>query len=290
MAAAWSADPSILLGIVVLCWIYGGGVAAAWRRAGVGRGLRRWRVACFVVGVLSLLLALVSPLDALSQALFSAHMAQHLVLVVVAAPLLAASNLELGLLWGLSPAWRRGLTRWWRRAPIPRGAWRSATTPAAVFVLHVGGMWAWHAPALYEAALGSDAIHALEHLTFIGTGLLFWSALFRVGRPGEMDYALGVLYAFAAFLLTGLLGALITFSGDPWYPTYLTRTSAWGLTPAEDQQLAGLIMWIPAGVVYSAAGIAVFGTWLTRSQQGDDAGPGERDETPDASPVAAGRR
>ncbi len=269
LAGAWSADPTVLFGVAVLGWIYLRGVSAVWRSASAGRGVRRWQVVSFAGGMLALMVALVSPLDVLSQALFSAHMAQHLLLILAAGPLLAASSLELASLWALPLSWRRGLSRWWRHNRRLRPVWQAATTPAAILALHVGTMWAWHAPALYEAALGNEAVHALEHLTFLGSGIVFWWALLRVGRSGAMDYAFGVLYAFAAFLLSGLLGALLTFSTAPWYAIYLPRTAAWGMTPMQDQQLAGLIMWIPAGVVYSAAGIAVFLAWLTRAEQAD---------------------
>ncbi|PYK35494.1 MAG: cytochrome c oxidase assembly protein, partial [Verrucomicrobia bacterium] len=124
---------------------------------------------------------------------------------------------------------------------------------------------AWHAPALFEATLENESIHALQHASFLFSALLFWWAVIH-GRKRALGFGLAVLYMFTTALHSGLLGALLTFANSVWYPGYAERTAAWGLTPLEDQQIGGLIMWIPAGLVYIAAGLALFAGWLRESE------------------------
>ncbi len=109
-------------------------------------------------------------------------------------------------------------------------------------------------------------MHTLQHASFLGTGLLFWWALFH-GREGRMGYGAAVFYLFATAMHSGALGALLTFAPSPWYPAYDGATAAWGLTPLEDQQLAGLIMWIPAGLSYLVAGLALVAAWMRESER-----------------------
>jgi putative membrane protein len=117
-------------------------------------------------------------------------------------------------------------------------------------------VWVWHAPVLYQATLGSELVHTLQHASFLVTALLFWWALLR-GHEGRVGRPASVIYLFTTAMHTSLLGALLTFSERLWYPLYDESTSAWGLTPLEDQQLAGLIMWVPAGLVYLIAALAL---------------------------------
>jgi putative membrane protein len=114
---------------------------------------------------------------------------------------------------------------------------------------------------LYQETLASDAVHSMQHLSFLGTGLLFWWALLA-GREGRLGRPAAVLYLFTTSLHTTLLGALLAFSSTVWYPLYQSRTAPWGMTPLEDQQLAGLIMWVPAGLAYLIAALAVAASWL----------------------------
>ena len=122
-------------------------------------------------------------------------------------------------------------------------------------------MWTWHIPALFEATLYSDAVHTLQHLSFLLSALLFWWALIH-GPQGAMGYGAAVLYLFTTSVHSGALGALITIAGSVWYSSYAPLTASWGLTPLEDQQLGGLIMWIPASLVYVIAALALFAGWL----------------------------
>jgi len=243
-------------------------VRELWRRA-PGRGVRRWEAWCFLAGWATLALALLSPVHALGEALFSAHMVQHLVLIVVAAPLLAAGAPLLACLWAVPDAPRRRWARAWARARRLRAAVGAVTAPGVVWVLHVAALWAWHLPRAYDLALRDGAVHALEHASFLGTAVLFWwVALQPVGRR-RLGRAAAMLYVFAAGMQGAALGALLTFARVPWYLGHGTAARAWGLTPLEDQQVAGLIMWVPGGLAYLIAAGALFVAWL----RGGGAGP-----------------
>jgi putative membrane protein len=259
---AWSSDPAVIVGLGFAALAYARGVRELWRRAGPGHGVRRWAAAAFGGGLVALFLALVSPLDALGTALFSAHMLQHLMLVAIAAPLLVLGAPLLPFLWALPPGGARAVGGRWHRARPARAAWRLLTRPLVGWALHAAALWAWHLPLLYQAALQSHVVHVLEHATFLGTALVFWWTVLRAGPRVGTGYAVGVLSLFTMSLQGGVLGALMTFSRVSWYPAYAETVGAWGLTPLEDQQLAGLIMWIPASVVYLAAALALLGLRL----------------------------
>jgi putative membrane protein len=246
---AWTLAPVVIAGLLLTAWLYARGLRVLWSRAGRGRVVTPWRAWCFAGALLALFLALVSPVDAAGKALFSAHMVQHLLLMMVAAPLMALGEPLLLTLWALPAAWRRSIGRRWRRARRLRAVWAVVSLPALAWVLHVSTLWAWHVPTFYESALRDERIHILEHTTFFATALLFWWLLTR--RHGRrMNVGTAIAYLFGAALQGTLLGAMLTFARRPWYPSHYGSTAAWGLNPLEDQQLAGLLMWIPAGVVY----------------------------------------
>jgi putative membrane protein len=261
--AAWNWEPILLAGLLFAGSSYGRGIRTLWARAGRGRGLKPWQAAAFTGGLLAVFVALISPLDALAGVLFSAHMAQHMLLVLVAPPLLILGRPELALMWALPAASRRGLSRWWQRRRFWRRLWHLVTKPASVWLLHALIFWLWHVPVLYEAALQVGWIHHLEHATFFASAALFWWTLARCRLRGEgLTYGLGILFVFSTALQGGLLGWLLTFGREPWYLTYAVTTMPWGLTPLEDQQLAGVMMWIPAGFVYALGALLLLGNWL----------------------------
>jgi putative membrane protein len=261
----WSWDPFVLFGLVLSAEMYVSGIRRLWKRAGADRGVRRWEAGCFAAGWLFLVVALVSPLDALGGILFSAHMAQHEVLMLVAAPLLVLGRPLAVFLWALPPDTRERIGRW-TQAPAVAASWRAVTGPLTVWVIHGVAVWIWHLPALFQATLGSDSVHALQHLSFFGSAVLFWWALIH-GRYGRMGYGAAVLYVWATGVHSGVLGALLTFAPSLWYPLYGERTAAWGLSALEDQQLAGLIMWVPAGVVFILLGLGLFAAWLGEAER-----------------------
>jgi cytochrome c oxidase assembly factor CtaG len=179
-------------------------------------------------------------------------MVQHELLMVVAAPLIAVSAPLIALLWAAPSALRRRALESIRRRPLVI-AWSAITSPLSVFVLHAVALWVWHLPALYDAALEHEAVHVLQHICFFGTAALFWWGIAH-GRYGRIGYGAAVFYLFATAIHGGVLGALLTFSPRVWYAPYLVHHPS-GLTPLEDQQLAGLLMWVPAMLPYLAVGL-----------------------------------
>jgi len=133
-------------------------------------------------------------------------------------------------------------------------------------VIHAAALWIWHIPALFDATLESDVVHALQHASFLGTALLFWWAILNSSLDWKSSFV-GVLYLFITSLHSSILGALLTFTHRVLYPVYSDTTSAWGITPLEDQQLGGLIMWVPAGLVYIGAGMVMFARLLGESEK-----------------------
>jgi putative membrane protein len=248
---AWSPAPGVMLGCVVAAVLYVRGVRAIRARAGA-RLVAPWRTRSFAIAIAALLVALVSPLDALAGSLFSAHMVQHLLLMMVAAPLLVLADPMTAMLWALSPRARRGVGLWWRRRRGLRAVWRTLSSPGGAWVLHVAALWIWHVPSLYDDAVADGAVHVLEHLCFLGTAMLFWWVPFKAhGRRVGPGTAL--IYLFGAVLQGTILGALLALARHPLYTAHFGTTRVWGFTPLEDQQLAGLLMWVPAGFVYLAA-------------------------------------
>lgn len=214
----WNLDP-MLLGLLIAAT----GIAI-WRTGGRERGL--WLAALFVLSV-----GFVSPLCALSSALFAARTVHHVLLVAVAAPLIA---------WAL-PSRRVG--------PLAL----ATAMQAAVF-------WGWHAPAAYSAALSSDATYWAMQGSLLASAVWFWAGVRRASAPAAVGHLL------IAMVAMGLLGALLTFAEQPIYAPHLLTTQAWGFTALADQQAAGLIMWAPAAAVYLAAALLVLGRWIGPDQ------------------------
>ena len=250
--------------LVLLLIVYGAGLARLWRSAGYGRGIRRSEAWAFAGGWTAMAVALSPPMDELSEVWLFGHMVQHELLMVVAAPLVAAGAPVIALLWAVPGGFRRRALESLRRPPMTM-AWTVLTAPAAVFLLHGIAIWVWHLPALYDYAVDHEAVHALQHLSFFGTAALFWWGIAH-GRYGCHGYGAAVVYVFATALHGSVLGALLTFSPRVWYAPYMTAKPS-GLTPLEDQQLAGLMMWVPAGVVLAGLGLWLFAAWLRESDR-----------------------
>jgi cytochrome c oxidase assembly factor CtaG/cytochrome c2 len=259
----WTFEPGVVIPLVATAVAYALGVRRLWRTAGVGQGISRGQALAFAVGWMAIAAALISPVDAISAELFSVHMIQHELLMLIAAPLLVLAVPILAFLWTL-PAGARKTTMRAVRHPVLIAAWHAITAPAAVWLLHSVALWMWHVPSLYQAAIESEGVHAVEHASFFVTAALFWWGLTR-GRYGRLGYGSAVIYVFATALHSGLLGAALTLSPGAWYPVHQATVDGWSLTPLEDQQLAGLIMWIPAGVIFTAIGLFFFAAWLNES-------------------------
>ncbi|HEY7072404.1 MAG TPA: cytochrome c oxidase assembly protein [Acidimicrobiales bacterium] len=256
---AWRPDPLVVVALVLAAVGYRRGVVAL--RARARPGPRRGEVAAFTAGLVAVAVALASPLEGAAGALFSAHMLQHLLLVLVAAPLLAAGRpaLAIGAAFPATTrrAWRRQAAR-----PAARRATDVVLHPVVVWALGTVTLWAWHLPVLYDAAVRHDLLHAVEHASLLGTALLLWTVVWGRGpRPAATPTAVGLLFATA--LASAALGAVLTLAGTPLYDVHATTTAAWGLSPLEDQQLAGATMWVPAGLVYMAVMAGLLGSWLS---------------------------
>jgi putative membrane protein len=262
METTWTLNPWVTLPLALSGGLYLAGLLRLWRRAGIGRGVKRWQVACFAVGWGLLVFALVAPLHWLGERLFSAHMIEHEILMALAAPLLVVGK-PVAMLWAFPAAMRHRLGGI-GRSPLVARSWRWLTNPLVATLLHGAALWIWHAPPLYEAALADPWIHWLQHLSFFVTAILFWRALLQA-REGERAYGPAVFYLFVTSLHTGFLGILLAFFRRPIYPTQTSAAPEWGLTPLEDQQLAGLFMWIPAGLVYAGMALILAGLWIARS-------------------------
>lgn len=253
--SAWEFDPGVVIPLAISAFLH-------------ARGSRAQRVstprqhAFFWCGWFSLVIALISPLHRAGEVLFSAHMVQHEILMLVSAPLLVLSRPLVTFLWGMPFAWRRTLGQWAKAEPARR-SWNFLTDPLTAWGIHAAAIWSWHAPFLFDLTLKSELAHTAQHLSFFLSALLFWWALFYA--HGRKAYGAGVLYVFTTAVHTGILGALLTFAPRVWYSSYLTTTEAWGLTPLQDQQIGGLVMWVPASLVYLAAGLWLFAEWLKES-------------------------
>lgn len=265
---SWTWEPGIVVPLVVGAVLYGRGLRLLWDEH-VGRGIRVWEATCFAIGWVVTALSLVSPLHQVSEQLFVAHMVQHELLMVVAAPLLVLGRPLIPMLWALPSAARRRVGRA-SRAHAVRAGWHVITKPFAAFVVHGATIWIWHVPSLFQATLTSDGVHALQHGSFLGTALLFWWTIIHAHAPGgrsrAVSFGTAVLLLFGTALHSGALGALLTFSRTLWYPAYGSSALAWGLSPLEDQQLAGLVMWIPASFGYLVAALFLFANWLRASE------------------------
>jgi putative membrane protein len=258
-APGWTLDGWVVVPLALVLLVYLVGRTRLAKRSKVERA-RSW---LFVGGWAVLTLSLVSPLHEGGEASFTLHMIEHELIMLAATLMLAASRAGGILAWGLPAALRRGLAGSWK-APLAR-AWRRVTEPVTATIVQALVMWLWHAPALFDRALASQGWHIAQHASFILASLLFWTAMLNPRRGG---YLLSAACLFATSLVGGALGALMALSASPWYSAYAAMDlSGIGLDPATDQQLAGLLMWIPGGLVHGAAAVVLLYRWLSVSEK-----------------------
>ena len=259
IATWWTWDPLVIGGLLVSSAVYTCGVARLWRHAGPGRGVKPWQAAAHGAGIAVIAVALLSPLDHASDVLFSAHMAQHELLMLVAAPLIVLGRPLVPAVWALPHDWRVRARRIGRSAPVA-GAWRVLTLPAVALLVHAATRWAWHIPSAFDAALADERIHAVQHLTFFVTAALFWWTLVH-GRYGRAGYGVGVVFVFFTLIHSGLLAAMLSFADHPLY-AHGARSAAWGVDGLVDQERAGLVMWVPASIIMMGIALALLAAWL----------------------------
>lgn len=263
--SAWSFDPVVIAAVAVTWWLYGRGIRSAGHRAVTRRSRLTW-------GLVVAAIAVLSPIDAMGSVLASAHMVQHLLLMMVAAPVLAWAHPGEALLLGFPRGFRKRLGGWRRRLRLTPAITRRISHPGLVWLLFAAGLWFWHLPGPYQAAVDNELVHAMEHSTFIAVALFFWATI--INTPARMQ-GLAVLGVFAAALQGTVLAAILTFARSPLYSSYEATAPIWGLTPLEDQQLAGVIMWVPGGLIYLVVGLALFASWIAASAGEPLVAPGE---------------
>jgi cytochrome c oxidase assembly factor CtaG len=252
--AGWTFAPIVLVALIGYVVVY----VVRWRtvrREGGARAASGWRLTSWCAGVFVLFLALISPIDRLGEQLATMHMVQHLLIADIA-PIL----LTLGLTrWLLRPATRR-IHRIERKAgPFAH--------PAFGVVAYVGAMWLWHVPAMYDAALRHGGIHVLEHLSFAAAGLLYWWHLLSPIRSRLRLGGMGpVAYMFSTKMLVGFLGIVLAFSPTLLFDFYGTTGHRWGLSPLDDQHVAGLVMALEQSIVMGIALAWLFARMLAESE------------------------
>jgi putative membrane protein len=276
MTTAWNSEPGMWVALVLTAWLYAAGLRALWRHAGPGAGIGRTEATAFGLGWLALVVATMSPLDALATLSFAAHMVQHELMVLVAAPLIVLGRPLPAMLWGMPARLRPAAARLLRASGIGRLA-RALGTPAIATLLHAVVLWAWHAPPLVELSMASHWAHHLQHGAFFGSALLFWSAVLgtvrgpipgrRAARSGARHGApeapaIGMAWLLVTLLHTSMLGAVLAFAPTPLYPHYVVAAPTLGLSALADQQLAGLVMWVPGGIAYLVAALVLLARLL----------------------------
>jgi putative membrane protein len=261
MWGSWSIEPVTIALLALSALLYAVGAARLQQR-GHPPSIRR--TISFYAGLGILVVALLSPLHALSEVLLSAHMVQHLLLILIAAPLIVYGASLVPLMMGLPRSIRRFTQR--IRSIVPPTL-KILLNPVVVGCLHALAMWSWHLPALYRWGLQSSSVHALEHASFLSTALLFWALVIDAGRRRRPTYGAGVVLVFATMLQSSALGAVLTFATRPLYSVHIVRAREWGIEPLVDQELAGLIMWIPAGAIYLLTMAVLFGAWLNYAER-----------------------
>ncbi len=260
--ASWPFEPAVLIGVEVAAVLYVIG--------GLGRRGDAWRSFCFWAGLATILVALQSPLDMLARQLFWIHMVQHLLLMVVAAPLFALASPWMRMWHALPLGWRRGIAKplFRKRGLEPvRWTWRKLSNPAVVWVLGAANLWVWHVPALYDLTLRNHLVHHLEHTLFFGLGLAFWAHVIdqrpfksRLGSIGRATLV------FTTMIQSWALAAVLSFAPAAFYAYALLPTRPGGISALTDQQLGGGMMWVPGAISYSIALVAMLFRWLAEEE------------------------
>jgi len=238
-------------------------VTLGWYVVGLvrGRGVPvYWRALLFCGGWVLLAVALVGPVEHWAHASLAGHMTQHMILLAAAPPLLLLARPMPQLMQALPGTARR------RLGPLlGRVYGASGATPVAAFVVHGLVIWLWHFPMPYQLALQHRLVHDLEHATFLLAGMWFWWSLIAPGRRGHAGFGLSCMLAVLTLMHTGMLGALMTFAPQLLYPDHPAGFA--GFDALSDQQLAGLLMWVPGGFIYGAAALALAAVWLLQTEK-----------------------
>jgi len=263
LAFAWTIEPAVaipLLGLAAL-WIW---AVRRVDRAHPAHPVPRRRSVAFLGGLAAIAIALLSGIERYDTTLFSVHMVQHLLLALVAAPLLALGA-PVTLLLRVLPAPDR------RRFVLPllhSRALRIATHPIMAWLVFAGVMWGTHFSPLFDAALEDRGLHDLEHLLYLGAGLLFWwPAVAADPAPRRLAHPVRILYVFLQMPQNTFLAVTLLNAGQPLYPHYETLRRSWGPSPLEDQQIAAGIMWLGGDLLFLAAVFALIASWMRAEER-----------------------
>jgi putative membrane protein len=256
----WNFAPSILVMLLSQAALYGYLLHLARQDGRWGGDVKLRHPAWFALGLLIIFIALVSPIDDLSNRIsFAAHMVQHILLAVIA-PIL--------LLLGTPGYWLQYLFK----LPVVKDVLRVATHPVVVLITFNAILWVWHLPDLYQAALANVNIHIVEHLTFLVTGVWLWAPVLHALPPAKpMNYLVRMAVLFFTMVSSSILAAIFTFAQAIAYPFYGTAMQVLGLSPLDDQQLAGVIMWVPGGGIFLFATLITFAAWLNNEEKKGEA-------------------
>ncbi len=266
---SWEFEPTIIIGVVLAGWLYARGWRRLRRRGQGGKYLKAWRAWCYYGGLATIVIALMSPIATFDSVFFFAHMTEHILLIMFAAPLIWLGAPMVPTLWGFNPRARRRIGRIFHESHPVNRVFTFLTRAGVALGLYVLVLWVWHIPALYDAAQGSTFMHEMEHALFLGTSLLFWwPVIHPSGTKRRLGYGASILYIFPAKIAGFVLGAALTLSAEPYYRTFLNSPSIWGLTPLGDQQLGGLIMWVAGGLLYIIP-LLVLVLMMMREDEGD---------------------
>ncbi|MBI2868177.1 MAG: cytochrome c oxidase assembly protein [Chloroflexi bacterium] len=263
---AWSWDPGVLIGLGIIAALYVNGLVRS--RDRWPRFLSNWQPIAFFAGLAAVFAALISPVAELAHALLFMHMVQHLLLMLVAAPLLLAGAPVFVLLRGLPSGFRRTVASPLARNRGLRQFANMLTSPVVAWTVYGVNLIAWHFPGAYSLALNNSAVHALEHLCFFGTALLFWWVVIDPAPfKARASHPVRVLYLFLAMVPSNILGAMLTFAAHTWYEPYTMARRVWGISAESDQQVGGLLMWVPGGIVFLAGAAVVFLAWFESEER-----------------------
>lgn len=253
---SWAWRPEIILTLGLAATLH---LVGRWRlrRLTGGRLLNVWRSVSYLSGLAVLWIALMSPIDVLSGQFFYMHMVQHLLLVMIAPPLLLLADPMPIMMWGLPRGLRLEVGRWLRPDALFRRVVRALTTPGLVWLYFVAVLVGWHEPRLYNLTLESDLAHDLEHLSFFVAAMLFWWHVIGAAPHIHRRLSRGVRigYALSAVPPTALTGISLALATEPIYSHYTTVARIGTLTVLQDQMLGGVIMWIPGSMMYIAAAL-----------------------------------
>ncbi len=246
-----------------------------WRRLrqrGAERFATGWRLASYLTGLVVMILALLSPIDVLASQLFSLHMIQHLMIMMVAPPLLWLAGPFATGLWALPRPLRLQVGGWFQHESRFREVLRVVTQPGISWLLFVGTLYLWHDPNAYSLAQGNGRIHDLEHLTFFGTAMLFWWRMIGAGPHihGRTSLLSRIGYVMGVVPANMLLGVTISLAESPIYPHYMNVPRLYNISIMDDQMIAGLIMWIPGTMMYVATALILVARLFTNADRRPD--------------------